>query len=301
MSTLKKGLSKSRNSLLDKYDLLFTGTVRDKNVFLEKIEELLILSDIGPQTTREILVKFQEMNLHQYRVNDFNHFKKQLKDILIDMIPDRGSVLKNDSKTLNVIMIVGVNGTGKTSFAGKLGYYLKNKGEKVLLIPADTYRAGAISQLILLANQAGVETLKTSEGADPASVVFDGIQSARAKKKGVLLIDTAGRLHTYHNLMKELEKIKRVIIKTAPEALLRIALVIDATTGQNGLNQAHYFKESIDISSLSLTKLDGTAKGGIVLTIQKELFIPVEYITFGEKITDLCEYKPEKFIEALLD
>jgi len=301
LSTLKKGLSKSRNSLLDKYDLLFTGTVRDKNVFLEKIEELLILSDIGPQTTREILVKFQEMNLHQYRVNDFNHFKKQLKDILIDMIPDRGSVLKNDSKTLNVIMIVGVNGTGKTSFAGKLGYYLKNKGEKVLLIPADTYRAGAISQLILLANQAGVETLKTSEGADPASVVFDGIQSARAKKKGVLLIDTAGRLHTYHNLMKELEKIKRVIIKTAPEALLRIALVIDATTGQNGLNQAHYFKESIDISSLSLTKLDGTAKGGIVLTIQKELFIPVEYITFGEKITDLCEYKPEKFIEALLD
>ena len=301
MSSLKKGLSKSRNSLLDKYDLLFTGTVRDKNDFLEKIEELLILSDIGPQTTREILVKFQEMNLHQYRVNDFNHFKKQLKDILIDMIPDRGSVLKNDSKTLNVIMIVGVNGTGKTSFAGKLGYYLKNKGEKVLLIPADTYRAGAISQLILLANQAGVETLKTSEGADPASVVFDGIQSARAKKKGVLLIDTAGRLHTYHNLMKELEKIKRVIIKTAPEALLRIALVIDATTGQNGLNQAHYFKESIDISSLSLTKLDGTAKGGIVLTIQKELFIPVEYITFGEKITDLCEYKPEKFIEALLD
>jgi len=301
LSSLKKGLSKSRNSLLDKYDLLFTGTVRDKNVFLEKIEELLILSDIGPQTTREILVKFQEMNLHQYRVNDFNHFKKQLKDILIEMIPDRGSVLKNDSKTLNVIMIVGVNGTGKTSFAGKLGYYLKNKGEKVLLIPADTYRAGAISQLILLANQAGVETLKTSEGADPASVVFDGIQSARAKKKGVLLIDTAGRLHTYHNLMKELEKIKRVIIKTAPEALLRIALVIDATTGQNGLNQAHYFKESIDISSLSLTKLDGTAKGGIVLTIQKELFIPVEYITFGEKITDLCEYKPEKFIEALLD
>jgi len=301
LSSLKKGLSKSRNSLLNKYDLLFTDTVRDKNVFLEKIEELLILSDIGPQTTGEILVKFQEMNLHQYRVNDFNHFKKQLKDTLIDMIPDRGSVLKIDSKTLNVMMIVGVNGTGKTSFAGKLAYYFKNKGEKVLLIPADTYRAGAISQLTLLANQAGVETLKTSEGADPASVVFDGIQSARAKKKGVLLIDTAGRLHTYHNLMKELEKIKKVIIKTAPEALLKITLVIDATTGQNGLNQAHYFKESLNISSLSLTKLDGTAKGGIVLTIQKELFIPVEYITFGEKITDLCEYEPEKFIEALLD
>ena len=281
--------------------MLFTDAVKNKDDFLEKIEELLILSDIGPQTTQEILDRFQKVNLRQFRLNDFNHFKKCLKDILIDMIPDRESMIKVDPKTLNIIMIVGVNGTGKTSFAGKLAYYFKNNGENVFLIPADTYRAGAISQLTLLANEAGVESLKTSEGADPASVVFDGIQSAKSKKRGLLVIDTAGRLHTYNNLMKELEKIKRVIIKTAPEALLKTILVIDANTGQNGLNQAQYFKESLDTSSLALTKLDGTAKGGIVLTIQKELLIPVEYITFGEKISDLCEYDQEKFIEALLD
>ncbi len=287
--------------MLDKYDMLFAGAVKDKNDFLEKIEELLILSDIGPQITQDILDRFQEINLRQFKLNDFNHFKKYLKDILVDIVPDRETMFKVESKTLNIIMIVGVNGTGKTSFAGKLAYYFKNKGENVFLIPADTYRAGAISQLTLLANQAGVEMLKTSEGADPASVVFDGIQSGKAKKKGLLLIDTAGRMHTYHNLMKELEKIKRVIIKTAPEALLKTILVIDANTGQNGLNQARYFKESLDISNLVLTKLDGTAKGGIVLAIQKELVIPVEYITFGENIRDLCEYDQEKFIEALLD
>jgi len=287
--------------LLDKYDLLFTDAVKDKKDFLEKIEELLILSDIGPKTTNEILDKFEEVNLHQFKTKDFHHFKIQLKNILVDMIPEQRPALKLEPDILNIIMIVGVNGTGKTSFASKLAYYFKNKGKKCLLVPADTYRAGAIDQLAVLANQAGVETLKTSEGADPASVVFDGLQSAIAKKKELLIIDTAGRLHTYHNLMKELEKIKRVIIKSAPEALLKTILVIDATTGQNGLSQARHFKESLDISHLALTKLDGTAKGGIVLTIQKELYIPVEYITFGEKIDDLTEYDPENFIEALLD
>jgi fused signal recognition particle receptor len=287
--------------LLDKYDLLFTDAVKDKIDFLEKIEELLILSDIGPKTTGEILGKFEEVNLHQFKTKDFNHFKTQLKNILVEMIPEQRPALKLEPDVLNIIMIVGVNGTGKTSFAGKLANYFKNKGKKCLLVPADTYRAGAINQLTLLANEAGVETLKTSEGADSASVVFDGLQSAMAKKKELLIIDTAGRLHTYHNLMKELEKIKRVIIKTAPEALLKTILVIDATTGQNGLIQARHFKESLDISNLALTKLDGTAKGGIVLTIQKELHIPVEYITFGEKIDNLTEYDPENFIEALLD
>lgn len=268
---------------------------------MEKVEELLILSDLGPQTTDEILVKFKEMKLHQFRTNDFNHFKQQLKKILFEMIPEQKSGDQSDSEKNDIIMVVGVNGTGKTSFTGKLAYHFKNQGRNILLIPADTYRAGAIDQLRYLAQQSGVEILKTSEGADPASVVFDGIQSARAKKKECLLIDTAGRLHTYHNLMKELEKIKRVIIKSLPGVLLKTILVIDATTGQNGLIQATSFKESLDISSIALTKLDGTAKGGIVFTIQKELHVPVDYITFGEKITDLSEYDPESFIEALLD
>ncbi len=262
----------------------------------------MILSDLGPQTTDEILVKFKEMKLHRFRTNDFNNFRQQLKKILIDMIPEQKPAdhLSRSEKN-NIIMVVGVNGTGKTSFTGKLAYYLKNQGRNCLLIPADTYRAGAIDQLRCLAQQSGVEILKTSEGADPASVVFDGLQSARAKKKECILIDTAGRLHTYHNLMQELEKIKRVIIKSLPEALLKTILVLDATTGQNGLIQATSFKESLDLSSIALTKLDGTAKGGIVFTIQKALHIPVDYITFGEKITDLSEYDPESFIEALLD
>lgn len=287
--------------MISKYYLLFTDAVKDKTSFLEKIEELLILSDIGPKTTGEILDKFQEMDLSYFSANNFDNFKNHLKKILINMIPIQNTAIELDSNILNIIMIVGVNGTGKTSFAGKLAYYFKNKGEKVLLVPADTYRAGAINQLNLLANHAGVEILKTSEGADPASVVFDGLQSAIAKKKNLLIVDTAGRLHTYNNLMKELEKIKRVINKFSPNALLKTILVIDATTGQNGLTQAVNFKESLDVSNIALTKLDGTAKGGIVFTIQKELHIPVAFITFGENIDDLTEYKPDKFIEALLD
>lgn len=245
--------------------------------------------------------KFEEINLHEFKNKNFNHFKDKLKEILIAMIPNQKPLLKVNSNTLNIIIVVGVNGTGKTSFTGKLAYYFKNRNKKIMLVPADTYRAGAINQLRLLANQAGVESLKTSEGADPASVVFDGVQSALAKKKELLLIDTAGRLHTYNNLMRELEKIKRVVTKTSPDSLLMTTLVIDATTGQNGLIQAQQFKNSLDINSLALTKLDGTAKGGIILTIQKELHIPVEYITFGEKIDDLAEYDTETFIEAFLD
>ncbi len=261
----------------------------------------MLLSDIGPRTTEEIVARFQTMNIHQFKMNDFNYFKKLLKQILIDLIPRENCALTINPEILNIIMIVGVNGTGKTSFAGKLAYYYKNKGLNSLLVPADTFRAGAIEQLTLLSKQVGVEILRTSAGSDPASVVFDSIQSAKAKKKVLLIIDTAGRLHTYNNLMKELEKIKRVINKNAPWSLLNTILVIDATTGQNGLVQASNFKKSLGISSIALTKLDGTAKGGIVLAIQKDLFIPVTFITFGEKITDLSEYVPERFIEILLD
>ncbi|MDD2351960.1 MAG: signal recognition particle-docking protein FtsY [Candidatus Caldatribacteriota bacterium] len=281
--------------------MLFSDAIKDKNDLLEKIEELLILSDIGPGLTNEILEKFEYINLHQFKVKDFNFFKKELKNILLEMIPNNKNSFEIKPDKLNIIMVVGVNGTGKTSFTGKLSYYFRNKGNNVLLVPADTYRAGAISQLTLLGNDSRVETLKTSEGADPASVVFDGIQSALAKKKDLILIDTAGRLHTQQNLMKELEKVKKVIIKAAQDSIFKIILVIDATTGQNGLAQAKYFNKCLNISDLALTKLDGTAKGGIVLSIQKDLSIPVSFITFGEKISDLSKYESDKFIEAILD
>lgn len=281
--------------------MLFSNAVQEKNVFLERVEELLLSSDLGPRTTNEILEYFKAIDLHQFKINDYNYFKKQLKKILLDIIPAKNDTLKIDPEILNIILIMGVNGTGKTSFAGKLAYYFKNQGWNSLLVPADTFRAGAIEQLTCLSKLAGVETLRTSANSDPASVVFDGIQSAKAKKKVLLIIDTAGRLHTYHNLMKELEKIERVIIKNAPEARLQNILVIDASTGQNALVQAATFQKSLKVSSIALTKLDGTAKGGIVLSIQKELSIPVDFITFGEKITDLCQYEPDKFIETLLD
>lgn len=301
MSLLKNSLKKSRDSLWNKYDILFTDAVKNKNEFLEKIEELLILSDLGPQVTEHILDKLKAINIHDFRLNDLEYFKNILKEILLDIISSQKTTLQLGTDTLNVIMVVGVNGTGKTSFCGKLAHYFHVKGKKAILVPADSYRAGAINQLNLLAHQAGVEVLNATTGSDPASIVFDGIQSARAKKKELVIIDTAGRLHTHHNLMRELEKIKRVITKNQPELSLTTILVIDATTGQNGLNQAVYFKNSLNLSSLALTKLDGTAKGGIILAIQKELLIPVSFITFGEKITDICEYKPAEFIEALLD
>ncbi|MDD4362768.1 MAG: signal recognition particle-docking protein FtsY [Atribacterota bacterium] len=287
--------------MIDKFDMIFSDASGNKDEVLEKIEELLILSDIGPRITNDILKEFNKMNLHNYKINNFENFKNKLKDILIMMIPEQEDTWELEKDRLNIIMAVGVNGTGKTSFIGKLANYFKNTGERVLLIPADTYRAGAIKQLILMANRINVEYLNTTENADPASVVFDGIKSAIAKNKNIVLVDTAGRLHTHHNLMKELEKIKRIIEKTAPDAVLKTILVIDATTGQNGLSQAYSFKDSLDITSLSLTKLDGTAKGGIAFTIQKELNIPVEYVTFGENINDLSKFDPEKFIEALLD
>ena len=282
--------------------MLFTDAVKDKNLFLEKIEELLILSDIGPRTTDEILNRFREINIHHFKMNDFNYFKKYLKQILIELIPpvsEEAFII--NSEILNIVMIVGTNGTGKTSFAGKLAYYFKGEGLNSLLVPADTFRAGAIEQLTYLAKQIGIEVMRTSAGSEPASVVFDSIHSAKAKKKKLLIIDTAGRLHTYSNLMKELEKVKRVIKKSAPESVLNIILVIDATTGQNGLAQAASFKESLNISSIALTKLDGTSKGGIVFTIQKDLLIPVSFLTFGEKITDLCRYDAERFIDTLLN
>lgn len=254
---------------------------------MEKLEELLILSDVGVLATNEILNEFSQINFQEYRENNFAYFKEKLKNILIGILNSNTAKININQEKLNIIMIVGVNGSGKTSIAGKIAYLLKKEDNNILMVSADTFRAAGIRQLKILADQVGVEMINTKEGADPASVVYDGINSAQARKKNVLIIDTAGRLHTKINLMNELEKINRVIKNEAKDFSLEILQVIDATMGQNSILQASAFNKSLGITGLALTKMDGTAKGGIVIAIKKELNIPIKFISMGEKLDNL--------------
>ncbi|MEE8564490.1 MAG: signal recognition particle-docking protein FtsY [Atribacterota bacterium] len=297
-SQFKEGLSKSRIELANKLGFLFNNS-KDKSDFLEKLEELLILSDLGTSATTEIMNEFKQINFREYKENSFIFFKKKLKTILIDILNSTTSDIKIYQDRLNIIMLVGVNGSGKTSVAGKIAYRLKNKN--IIMVPADTFRAAAIQQLKVLADKVGVEMINTKEGADPASVVYDGISAALARKKDIVIIDTAGRLHTKTNLMNELEKIKRVILKEANDCSLEILQTIDATMGQNAIAQAKTFKKSLGITGITLTKMDGTAKGGIVIAIKKELDIPVKLISCGEKLNNLYDFNADNFVEALLD
>ncbi len=297
-SQFKEGLSKSRIELANKLGFLFNNS-KDKSDFLEKLEELLILSDLGTSATTEIMNEFKQINFREYKENSFIFFKKKLKTILIDILNSTTSDIKIYQDRLNIIMLVGVNGSGKTSVAGKIAYRLKNKN--IIMVPADTFRAAAIQQLKVLADKVGVEMINTKEGADPASVVYDGISAALARKKDIVIIDTAGRLHTKTNLMNELEKIKRVILKEANDCSLEILQTIDATMGQNAIAQAKSFKKSLGVTGIALTKMDGTAKGGIVIAIKKELDIPVKLISCGEKLNNLYDFKADNFVEALLD
>jgi len=300
ISQFKDGLNKSRKDLANKLELLFHYSTNKSN-FLERLEELLILSDVGILATSEIMNKFDQINFKEYRENNFICFKEKLKDIIIDILNSNNSKIDINKDRLNIIMIIGVNGSGKTSIAGKIAYRLKKESNNVLLVPADTFRAAGIQQLKILADQTGVEMINTKEGADPASVVYDGISAAQARKKNVVIIDTAGRLHTKINLMNELEKIKRVIHNEAKELSLEILQVIDATMGQNAIFQAKSFNESLGVTGIVLTKMDGTAKGGIVIAIKKELNIPVKLISLGEKLNNLYDFEASKFAEALLD
>lgn len=299
-SQFKEGLYKSRIEFANKLGFLFNNS-KDKSDFLEKLEELLILSDLGVAATTEIMNEFQQINFREYKENNFKFFKEKLKTILIDILNSIASEIKINQDKLNIIMIVGVNGSGKTSVAGKIAYRLKNMNEDIIMVPADTFRAAAIKQLKILTNKVGAEMISTREGADPASVVYDGISAARARKKNLVIIDTAGRLHTKTNLMSELEKIKRVIQKEANDCSLEILQTIDATMGQNTIAQVKSFNKSIGITGIALTKMDGTAKGGIVIAIKKELNIPVKLISCGEKLNNLYDFKADKFVEALLD
>lgn len=295
---LKSGLQKTRTSITEKIQsVLVMGKTIDEDLY-EELEEILITSDIGLQTTDAIMENLRK-KVKELGVKDAQEVRSVLKDIIVDIM---GNETKNivPPSTPAVYMIVGVNGVGKTTTIGKMASFLKKKGYKVLLAAGDTFRAAAIDQLEVWGKRAGVDVIKHTEGADPAAVIYDAVQSAKAKKADVLICDTAGRLHNKKNLMEELKKMNRIIDREYPEAYKKTILILDATTGQNALIQAKQFIEAASVNSLVLTKLDGTAKGGIAIAISNELSIPVEMIGVGEGEDDLQEFNPKEFIDAIL-
>lgn len=293
---LKSGLAKTKDALFKKVDDLFKSFVKVDEDMLEELEELLIMSDVGATSSEEIIERLRD-KIRDERITDPEACKVALREILVDMIGE-GEPLRLESKP-SVILVIGVNGVGKTTSIAKIANRLKQNKKQVLLAAADTFRAAAIDQLQIWADRVGVELIKHSEGSDPAAVVFDAVAAAKKRGSDVLIIDTAGRLHNKKNLMDELAKINRVIDRELPGASRETLLVLDATTGQNAVSQAKEFKHAADITGLVLTKLDGTAKGGIVFSIKQELDIPVKFIGVGEKYDDMQEFVARDFVDAL--
>ena len=294
---LVSGLSKTRNNIVSGLNSIFTGFSHIDEDFYEELEEILIMSDIGVNTTEEILENLRE------QVKE-NHIKEPMecKDLLSQNIEEQMDIGENAYDFENeksVILVIGVNGVGKTTSIGKLASQFKNNGKKVVLAAADTFRAAAADQLIEWSNRSGVDIVSGTEGSDPGSVLFDAITSAKNKNADILLCDTAGRLHNKKNLMEELKKLDRIITKEYDGIRRENFIVLDATTGQNALEQARQFKECADITGVILTKMDGSAKGGIAIAIQSELGIPVKYIGVGEQIDDLQKFDAKEFVEAL--
>ena len=296
-SRLVEGLTKTRNSIASVFDDIFSGFSSIDDDFYEELEEVLVMADIGIHTTERII---EDLKI---KVKE-NHLKEpsECRDYLIKSIKEQMAVAEDaydfeNQKT--VMLIIGVNGVGKTTSVGKLAGQYKNAGKKVLLAAADTFRAGAIEQLTEWSRRAGVDIIAGQEGSDPASVVFDAVAAAKARNTDILICDTAGRLHNKKNLMEELKKINRIIDREYPDACRETMIVLDGTTGQNALVQAKQFKEAADITGIILTKLDGTAKGGIAIAIQAELGVPVKYIGIGEKIEDLQKFDSDSFVDAL--
>lgn len=295
---LKAGLSKTKNAIFGQIDSILKALGIIDEDFLEELEELLISADIGVNATESIIEKLR-VEIKEEKIKNNDDIKNALKAILIEMVGET-EPLHLDSIP-SVILIIGVNGAGKTTSIGKISNRLKKSGKRVVVAAADTFRAAAIDQLGVWCDRAGVDMIKQQEGSDPAAVVFDAVNYAKNKHADVLIIDTAGRLHNKKNLMNELSKIDRVISRELPGASRENLLVLDATTGQNAIMQAKEFKNSADITGLILNKLDGTAKGGIVLSIKQELGIPVKFIGVGEKIDDMQEFCAEDFIGALFE
>lgn len=290
------GLKKTRESMGQKMDALFGAFTKIDEALFEELEELLILSDVGAATSAEICEKLRA-RVKQEGATDAGRVRELLRDVIAEML-EGGEALHIDTKP-SVILVIGVNGVGKTTTIGKLAANLRADGKKVILAAADTFRAAAIEQLEIWAGRADVELVKHGEGADPAAVVFDAIAAGKARGADVILCDTAGRLHNKKNLMDELAKISRVISREAPDCDTEVLLVLDATTGQNALNQARQFREAAGITGIILTKLDGTARGGVVIGIKAELGVPVKYIGVGEQIDDLRPFDARGFADAL--
>ena len=290
---LREGLTKTRDSLMGRVDTLVKETRKIDEDFYEELEDILLMSDCGMKATTAMMDELRR-RVSENKVKDADTAKQMLKDIMIEQMD-----IPRPLRWPMVMLVVGVNGAGKTTTIGKLALRFQNIGRRIILCAADTFRAAAADQLTVWAERARVPIVKHAEGADPAAVVYDGIQSAKAQGADLLIVDTAGRLHNKKNLMDELNKMRRVIDREFPEADVRCMLVLDATTGQNGLAQARAFKEVCEIGGIILTKLDGTAKGGIALAIRQELEVPVWYIGVGEGIDDLQPFNAKDFVEAL--
>lgn len=296
---LKNSLHKTRDAISQQVNEVFKTFVKVDEELFENLEEALIMADIGVETSTYIIEDLRD-RVKTQRIKDGDMVKEELKTVIADILTEQDSSMHLETVP-SVILVIGVNGVGKTTSIGKLATYYKNSGKRVLLAAADTFRAAAIDQLDIWAQRSGCELIKHQENSDPAAVIFDACKAAKARGADILICDTAGRLHNKKNLMDELAKISRVIERELPESAKEILLVLDATTGQNAVSQAKLFSEAAQITGIILTKLDGTAKGGIVIAISKEQQIPVKFVGVGEGIDDLQEFSPSDFAKAIFE
>ena len=295
-SRIKEGLKKTRDAIFGRIDMMLKSFTKIDDELFEELEELLVMGDVGISTSEKICTELRK-KVKQQGITDPKEINRLLADVITEML--KGGQEMHISTKPSVILVIGVNGVGKTTTIGKMAARFIRDGKKVTLAAADTFRAAAIDQLAIWADRAGADLIKQNEGSDPAAVVFDAISSAKARGSDIIIADTAGRLHNKKNLMAELEKINRIIDRELPDADKEVLLVLDATTGQNAVNQTKEFRNAAGITGIVLTKLDGTAKGGVVLAIKEELDVPVKYIGVGEQIDDLQPFDPEQFARAL--
>jgi fused signal recognition particle receptor len=298
LDRLKAGVEKTRAGLADRIEDAISGRREIDADLLDELEYTLITADIGVRTATEILDQIR-MRVDRKLINDVNELRNLIKQSLLEILQANDRPVKRVDAPPAVVMVVGVNGAGKTTTIGKLARRFQDEGRSVLLCAADTFRAAAIEQLEVWGTRAGVDVIRQQQGSDPSSVVYTALEAARARKVDYVIVDTAGRLHTKDNLMAELEKMQRTVKKLIPDAPHEVLLVLDATTGQNGLEQARRFTETSGVTGIVLTKLDGTAKGGVVVAISRELGLPIRYVGVGEKVDDLLPFDPETFINSI--
>ncbi len=300
LDRLKTGIQKTRSGLVDRIEDVLSGRKEIDAELLEEIEYTLITADLGIHTVQDILERIRQQ-MDRKQSGDAAEIRSMIREQLLEVLRASESPIRVVTKPPAVVMLVGINGSGKTTTIGKLAHRFLGEGRKVLLCAADTFRAAAVEQLEVWAERAGVDVIRQKTGADPSAVVFDALQAAKARAVDYVIIDTAGRLHTKENLMAELEKMRRTCQRVVPGSPHEVWLVLDATTGQNGVEQARKFTESAGVTGILLTKLDGTAKGGVVVAIARELNLPIRFIGVGEKIDDLLPFEPERFVASLFD